>query len=63
MKITKRAKETVLYKRHATKMRQDGYLSVEPDWRILRGGMTDHKISDVQIDLDGKTIWYKLAPR
>jgi hypothetical protein len=56
--LTKRVKR---WRTEAKKMKDAGFERIEADWRIHRGGLMDHVITDVAISCDGKWLYYKLG--
>ncbi len=59
MLLTETSKAILFARRERRRMEAAGYRMVEVDWSMHRGARMDHKLVDVQIAYDGKSVWFK----
>jgi hypothetical protein len=64
MKVTPFTRSALAYRRDQRRMVSAGWSrSHDLDWRLHRGELMDHVISEVRIAADGKEVWYRLEKR
>lgn len=61
MLVTERTKRVSAFRKEQRDMKKAGYERIEGDWRLHRGDLYDHVITDVKISVDGKYLYYKLG--
>jgi hypothetical protein len=66
MKVTETTRRILAYRREQARLLGDGYEAISenghPLWQLHRGARTHHRITDVVIGVDGRTLYMKTAP-
>jgi hypothetical protein len=61
MKVTQTTRGILAARKERARMQAAGYRQAELDWSLVRGAYyeTQHRITDVVIAEDGKSVWFK----
>lgn len=64
MLVTAVTRDRLAVRRFRRNMKQQGYRPVDEFgcdviWEMSRGSITKHKIKDVVVDIEGKSLWVK----
>lgn len=68
MKVTPFTRKALAVRREVRDLTKDGWEQITATfgegrlWELDRGFRTHHRITDIRIGADGKSIWWKAAP-
>lgn len=64
MIVTDYTRRALAYRRQKRRLESEGFIRLpEPHWPLVRGDQTNMKISEVEIGVDGRTLYIKLTER
>ena len=63
MRVTEFTRDVLRHRREVRRLERLGYRkAAEPFWELNRGVLCDHRITEVAIGPDGKSLWCKIEP-